>query len=89
MTENLTLYDLALDPKDLTVFPAEKDQNGNITMPEKPMKPRFIELIAPIIYKHLYEINGMKVPTKAECVKNVELFSNETLLPKKPDLFYF
>ena len=53
------------------------------------MKPRFIELIAPIIYKHLCEINGMKVPTKAECVKNVELFSNETLLPKKPDLFYF
>lgn len=89
LTENLTLYDLALDPKDLTVFPAEKDQNGNITIPEKPMKPRFIELIAPIIYKHLCEINGMKVPTKAECVKNVELFSNETLLPKKPDLFYF
>lgn len=89
LTENLILYDLALDPKDLTVFPAKKDANGNIIEPEKPMKPRFIELITPIIYKHLCEINGMKVPTKAECVKNVELFSNEELLPKKPDLFYF
>lgn len=88
LTENLTLYDLALDPKDLTIFPAKRDQNGNILEPEKPMKTRFIELIAPIIYKHLCKINGMKVPTKEECIKNVELFSNQNILPKKPDLFY-
>lgn len=88
LTENLTLYDLALDPNDLTVFP-EKKQDGHVISPETPMKPRFIELVAPVIYKHLCELNGMKVPTKAECVKNVELFTNVDLLPKQPELFYF
>ena len=86
LTENITLYDLALDPKDLTEFPIE---NANKGLPTWAMKPRFIELITPIIYKHLCVINGMKEPTKAECVKNVELFAWVELLPKKPDLFYF
>ncbi len=86
LTENITLYDLALDPYDLTEFPVENASKG---LPVGPMKPRFIELIAPIIYKHLCELNGMNTPTKTECVKNVELFANVDLLPKKPDLFYF
>ena len=86
LTENITLYDLALDPKDLTEFPAENLAKG---LPSWPMKPRFIEIIAPIIYKHLCVINGMHEPTKAECVKNVELFAWVELLPKKPDLFYY
>lgn len=90
LTENISLYDLALDPKDLTLFPEKRDPNTKeIITPERPMKPRFIELIVPIIYKHLCEINGMQVPTKAECVKNIELFAGVDLLPKKPDLFYF
>lgn len=90
LTENITLYDLALDPQDLTVFPEERNQQTQeLISPERPMKPRFIELIVPIIYKHLCEINGMSVPTKTECVKNVELFAWVDLLPKKPDLFYF
>lgn len=90
LTENITLYDLALDPDDLTVFPAKRDpETKEILTPEKPMKPRLIELITPVIYKHLCVINGMKNPTKAECVKNVELFAGVELLPKKPDLFYY
>ena len=55
LTENITLYDLALDPKDLTEFPME---NLEKWLPTGPMKPRFIEIIAPIIYKHLCVING-------------------------------
>ena len=86
LTENITLYDLALDPADLTEFPAENASKG---LPTGAMKPRFIEIIAPIIYKHLCVINGMKEPTKAECVRNVELFAWVDLLPKKPDLFYY
>jgi hypothetical protein len=31
----------------------------------------------------------MHTPTKAECVRNVELFAGVEILPKKPDLFYF
>lgn len=80
------LYDLALDPDDLTEFPVENAKKG---LPTGSMKPRFIEIIAPIIYKHLCELNGMNTPTKTECVKNVELFANVNLLPKKPELFYF
>ena len=86
LTENITLYDLALDPKDLTEFPME---NLEKWLPTGPMKPRFIEIIAPIIYKHLCVINWMQEPTKAECVRNVELFAGVDLLPKKPDLFYY
>lgn len=90
LTENLTLYDLALDPQDLTLFPEERDPiTKALIAPERPMKPRFIELVAPIIYKHLCEINGMKHPTKAECVRNLELFAGVDLLPKKPELFYY
>lgn len=86
LTENITLYDLALDPKDLTEFPMENVGKG---LPTGPMKPRFIEIIAPIVYKHLCVINGMHEPTKEECVKNIELFAGVDLLPKKPDLFYY
>jgi len=86
LTENITLYDLALDPQDLTEFPQE---NASKWLPTGAMKPRFIEIIAPIIYKHLCEINWMHTPTKAECVRNVELFAGVEILPKKPDLFYF
>jgi hypothetical protein len=31
----------------------------------------------------------MQEQTKAECVRNVELFAGVDLLPKKPDLFYY
>lgn len=84
LTQNITFYDLALDPKDLTEFPPKTEGGTPI-----PMKPRFIELIAPIIYQHLCELNGMHVPTKTECVKNVELFAGVDLLPQQPELFYY
>lgn len=52
-------------------------------------KRRFIELLTPVIYHHLCVVNGMK-PVDAEwCVKNVERFSQTTLLPEKPDFFYY
>lgn len=53
------------------------------------MKSRFIQLIVPIVYKHLCEINGMKQVEKHECVENIELFAGVELLPKKPELFYY
>jgi len=52
-------------------------------------KKKFIDIMTPIIYKHLCEVNGMKKPDKLDCIKNVEYFSQNDLLPEAPEFFYF
>jgi len=90
LTENITLYDLAVDAKELNwTFESDPRFNLPASLRGQPMKPRFIQLITPIVYKHLCEINGMKQVSHEDCVKNIELFSGKPLLPKKPDLFYY
>lgn len=89
LTENITLYDLALDPRELQwTFETNPKYGVPTQLKGHPMKPRFIEIITPVIYKHLCETNGMKTVTHEECVKNIELFAGVELLPKQPELFY-
>ena len=52
-------------------------------------KKRFITLIAPVIYHHLCVVNGMQAVDSVWCVKNIERFAQTTLLPEKPDIFYY
>lgn len=52
-------------------------------------KPRFIDIMTPVVYKHLCEIYGMKQVDKVSCIKNVEAYTNTTLFPQKPDFFYY
>ena len=52
-------------------------------------KPRFIDIMTPVVYKHLCSIYGMKQVDKVECIKNVEEYTNTTLIPKRPDFFYY
>lgn len=52
-------------------------------------KPRFIDLLTPVVYSHLCEMYGMKQITKKNCIKNVELYAKKTILPKEPEFFYY
>ena len=78
LTENINLYDVALDPREIwyTWWILMKD--------------RFIEIISPIVYKHLCIINWMNNIQweKEQCIKNIESFTNQDLLPKQPNFFY-
>ena len=80
LTENINLYDIALDPREIWM-----DWN------RVRKKDRFIELIAPIVYKHLCVIHWMNNIewNKEECIKNIESFANIELLPKEPEIFYY
>ena len=79
LTENINLYDIAIDPREIWF-----DWNWNR------MKDRFIELISPIVYKHLCIINWMNNNIeKEDCMKNIESFANVELLPKLPEFFYY
>ncbi|MDR3168914.1 MAG: hypothetical protein LBU27_04060 [Candidatus Peribacteria bacterium] len=78
LTENISLYDVALDPTLVGVT------TGDISL-----KPRLIELLTPVVYKHLCVIYGMQQVSPEECVKNVEVFANIEILPKMPQLFYY
>ncbi len=80
LTENINLYDIALDPREIGYG------TGCVLM-----KDRFIELISPIVYKHLCIIHWMDNIewNKEECIKNIESFANVELLPKEPEIFYF
>ncbi|MDR2416482.1 MAG: hypothetical protein LBD75_08040 [Candidatus Peribacteria bacterium] len=78
LTENLSLYDVALDPTLIGIT------TGGVSL-----KGRLIELLTPIVYQHLCIINGMESMTPEGCVKNVEEFTNTELLPKMPQLFYY
>jgi len=75
LTENLMMYDVFVDPKLI----------GNDTRD----KDRFIELVTPLIYKHLCEVNGMERISREQCVKNIEIFSRKDLLPQIPEFFYY
>ncbi len=80
LTENINLYDVALDPREIWY------NTGKVLM-----KERFIELVAPIVYKHLCIIHWMDNIEwdKEQCIKNIESFANVELLPKEPEIFYF
>ncbi len=80
LTENINLYDIALDPREIWY---------NTWW--RLMKDRFIELISPVVYKHLCIIHWMDDIqwNKEECIKNIESFANIELLPKEPEIFYY
>lgn len=78
LTENINLYDVALDPREIGY-----NLNGKL------MKDRLVELIAPIVYKHLCIIHWMDSVTQEQCVENIESFANIKLLPEQPEIFYF
>lgn len=80
LTENINLYDIAIDPREIWY------STWWVLM-----KSRLIELISPIIYKHLCIIHWMEDIqwNKEECIKNVESFANIELLPKEPEIFYY
>ena len=80
LTENINLYDVALDPREIWY------NTWGILQ-----KERFIDLISPIIYKHLCVIHWMDNIewNNEECIKNIESFANIELLPKEPKIFYY
>lgn len=78
LTENITLYDIAIDPTMI-----------GYTTSGVFMKDRLIELLTPVVYKHFCTIYGMNTPTPEECIQHIEVFTNKDLLPKAPELFYF
>ena len=53
LTENINLYDVALDPREIGY------STGWILM-----KERFIELILPVVYKHLCVLHWMDTVSK-------------------------
>ena len=51
-------------------------------------KAFFISKLAPFIYKHLCVLYGVDQIGPLQCIRNVEKFTNTTILPKEPDVFY-
>jgi cell division protein FtsI/penicillin-binding protein 2 len=84
---NIFAYDKSGKPVQLT----ENISMYNVFVDPKFIwdKPRFIEIITPIVYSHFCEMNGMKEMSKESCIKNIELYSDKTILPEKPEFFYF
>ncbi|MDR2541368.1 MAG: hypothetical protein LBD11_06525 [Candidatus Peribacteria bacterium] len=78
LTENISLYDVALDPTLIGLT------TGGISL-----KSRLIELLTPVVYKHLCVIHGMEQVSAEACVENVEVFVGKEILPKMPQLFYY
>ena len=80
LTENINLYDIAIDPREIWY------NTGGVLM-----KARLIELLSPVVYKHLCIIHWMEdiQSDKEQCIKNIESFSNLEFLPKEPEIFYY
>lgn len=71
LTDNITLYNIYVDPK----FVWDKE--------------KFIDLLTPVIYKHLCELYGMQEVTPLNCIKHVEIFAKKQILPIAPEFFYY
>lgn len=52
-------------------------------------KEKFIDIIAPVVYKHFCELYGMIEVTKTQCIHNIELFSQTQIIPPQPQFFYY
>lgn len=52
-------------------------------------KSRFIDILTPVIYSHFCEMYGMKEMTKESCIRNIEIYTDKEIIPKKPDFFYY
>ena len=52
-------------------------------------KKRFINIITPLVYLHLCQINGFDKTSQEDCVRNVESFSKKEILPKAPEFMYY
>lgn len=50
---------------------------------------KFIDLLTPIVYKHLCETKWMQQVDITWCIQNIEIYTNKQLLPTKPEFFYF
>jgi len=73
LTENITVYDIYVEPQHL-----KNEEN----------KTTFINLITPFIYQHLCIQNGIQLVTPEQCVQNLETFTEKNLLPQHPEFFY-
>ncbi|MDD3263036.1 MAG: penicillin-binding protein 2 [Candidatus Absconditabacteria bacterium] len=84
---NIFAYDKSGKPVQLT----ENITMYNIFVDPKFVwdKPRFIQLLTPVIYSHLCEMYGMKQITKENCIKNLEIYTKKEILPKEPEFFYY
>lgn len=51
-------------------------------------KPKVIEILTPIVYEHLCELNGIVNPTKYQCLNNLQSFVRKDILPPQPQFFY-
>ena len=50
---------------------------------------RFIDIITPIVYKHLCVQYGIQQQSKEDCVKAVGEYTRTDLLPEEPEFFYY
>ncbi len=71
LTDNITMYNIFVDPKFI------RD------------KPKFVDIITPLVYRHFCELYGMQEVTKLQCIKNIELFTQTTIIPPQPQFFYY
>jgi cell division protein FtsI/penicillin-binding protein 2 len=84
---NIFAYDKSGKPVQLT----ENIAMYNIFVDPKFVwdKPRFIELLTPVIYSHFCETYWMRQMTKESCVKNIESYTKKPILPREPEFFYY
>ncbi len=52
-------------------------------------KEKFVDLMAPVVYKHFCELYGMVEITKIDCIHNIEQFTQTQIIPPKPQFFYY
>ncbi len=83
---NILAYDKAWNEVKLT----ENISMYNVYVDPKYIwdKDLFIDLITPVVYTHLCELNWVKKVDKVWCIKNIETFTNRDILPKAPEFFY-
>lgn len=51
-------------------------------------KPKVIDIIAPVLYTHLCEKNGLNEVNKLGCIQNIERFAQIQILPSPKVVFY-
>jgi cell division protein FtsI/penicillin-binding protein 2 len=74
VTKNISVYDIFIEPQ---YFNSEAN------------KEKFVALLTPYVYEHLCVQYGVLSMTPEQCVQNLEAFTDEELLPQRPEFFYF
>ncbi len=89
LTENIDLYNVFVDPEFVIDEKVWTYMSGKLKQFDITQREKFLQVMTPVVYTHLCKYYKFSEPSKKDCIQNVEKFTNKTILPEEPKIYYY